>query len=321
MLTDMIALFEKFKYCFPEVNKLTGTYICLCFVLFWQCKKEETITYSWPEGLPGKFIFDEYRSAIGQGYGLIFTYDSNGLKQLTQGSHYFLPRWSPDGSEFICITDTTYFPAPFSQISGDITIVRSDGSDPVFIRVKTSHARLSADGTKIIYIKFMSNYSTEIRVMDRSGSDDHLLTPLSESFSDLSRDMNHILTNWDDNIYLINLAENSKTQLTDSGQNYGGVFSTDGNKIAYTHKDSWDSAQNIYLMNTDGTGKTNVTNYTSSNYGWAYSPTWSSDGTMMAFGLMNEEWNYVLHVINSDGSGLIRIEDEGHLGGWDWIDP
>jgi TolB protein len=60
----------------------------------------------------------------------------------------------------------------------------------------------------------------------------------------------------------------------------------------------------IYAMNADGSGQTNLTNHQASDA----SPAWSPDGTRIAFASWRiSPSNYEIFVMNADGSGVTRL--------------
>ena len=63
-----------------------------------------------------------------------------------------------------------------------------------------------------------------------------------------------------------------------------------------------DGNQEIYVMNADGSGVTNLTNNPSDDY----SPTWSPDGRRIAF-LSERDGNPEIYVVNADGSGTTNL--------------
>ena len=76
------------------------------------------------------------------------------------------------------------------------------------------------------------------------------------------------------------------------------TVSLDGSKIAYTGLGSY--GPSVYLINSDGTGKVELTDDLSGD------PVWSPDGSRIAFTL-NELAVLKLYVINADGTGIRRL--------------
>ena len=62
------------------------------------------------------------------------------------------------------------------------------------------------------------------------------------------------------------------------------------------------SGGEIYVMNADGSGQTNLTN----NTAWDSSPAWSPDGSKIAF-VSSRDGNDEIYVVNADGSGVTRL--------------
>jgi len=63
----------------------------------------------------------------------------------------------------------------------------------------------------------------------------------------------------------------------------------------------------IYVMNSDGSGQTGLTDNTEPDK----DPSWSPDGEKIAFGRESPEENFEIWVMNSDGSGQTRLTDNG----------
>jgi hypothetical protein len=100
-------------------------------------------------------------------------------------------------------------------------------------------------------------------------------------------------------------------QLTDriaGGQATGPALSPDGRQVAFSladpaSGDEWD----IYVINVDGTGLTNLTNDPGFD-GWR--PAWSPDGTQIAFfSTRDDPVNDEVYVMNADGSNVRRLTD------------
>jgi hypothetical protein len=77
-------------------------------------------------------------------------------------------------------------------------------------------------------------------------------------------------------------------------------WSPDGTKIAFTS--NVDGNDEIYVMNSDGTGVTRLTNSAASDS----DPAWSPDGLRIAF-MSDRDGNQEIYVMNADGSGQDRI--------------
>jgi len=63
-----------------------------------------------------------------------------------------------------------------------------------------------------------------------------------------------------------------------------------------------DGNEEIYVMNSDGSGVTRLTN----NLAWDRWPAWSPDGARIAFD-SDRDGNYEIYVINADGTGVTRL--------------
>ena len=66
----------------------------------------------------------------------------------------------------------------------------------------------------------------------------------------------------------------------------------------------------IFTINADGTGRTNLTN----NYEEEHSPAWSPDGRKIVY--VNGDANRSIWVMNADGSGqrAVTLISDGHIG-------
>ncbi|MBI3648880.1 MAG: PD40 domain-containing protein [Actinobacteria bacterium] len=93
------------------------------------------------------------------------------------------------------------------------------------------------------------------------------------------------------------------------------VFSPDGSEIAFVGypKGATRNGANydIYVMNADGTGVTNLTTSPADVQGWFSqdSPRWSPDGSMIAYNSDGEGSTSGLYVMNADGSDQRKIAD------------
>lgn len=79
------------------------------------------------------------------------------------------------------------------------------------------------------------------------------------------------------------------------------AWSPDGARLAFMA--TRDGNDEIYVMNADGSGQTNLTHHAASD---AF-PAWSPDGTKLAFMSRRDGRNYELYRMNSDGSDVTRL--------------
>jgi Tol biopolymer transport system component/CxxC motif-containing protein (DUF1111 family) len=97
----------------------------------------------------------------------------------------------------------------------------------------------------------------------------------------------------------------------------GGVpftsFSPDGRQYVFSAPDSGGSTQ-VFKMNVDGTGKTQLTSFSSAS---AIHPVMSPDGSKIAFA-SNASGNFQIWSMNPDGTGQTNLTNDGALGGNDY---
>ena len=65
--------------------------------------------------------------------------------------------------------------------------------------------------------------------------------------------------------------------------------------------------EDIYSMTSDGSERTRLTSIPGNDH---WPPTWSPDGTRIAFTSDGTEGRGEIHVMNSDGSGLTKLTDD-----------
>jgi Tol biopolymer transport system component len=101
----------------------------------------------------------------------------------------------------------------------------------------------------------------------------------------------------------INLDGSGTTNLVNSRANFiweSLGWSPDGSKLAFTSDgDGTDNYYDVFTVNADGSGFTNV----SAHRGPAWSPSWSPDGSKLAYS------NGIVYTVNADGSGFKGLTD------------
>ncbi|MBT8395978.1 MAG: PD40 domain-containing protein, partial [Gemmatimonadetes bacterium] len=95
-------------------------------------------------------------------------------------------------------------------------------------------------------------------------------------------------------------------RVAEGGAATGPALSPDGRKVVFS---AWPSGEEweIYLINVDGTGLTNLTSHPAFD-GWR--PAWSPDGSKISFfSTRDDPANDEIYVMNSDGTGVIRLTE------------
>jgi TolB protein len=98
-------------------------------------------------------------------------------------------------------------------------------------------------------------------------------------------------------------SDDQPTQLTTHAESDNkAAWSPDGTKIAFASMRDGDLE--IYVINADGTGLTNLTNAPTASDD---SPTWSPDGTQIAFASVRGGVAREIYVMDSDGGNQVRL--------------
>ena len=172
------------------------------------------------------------------------------------------PTFSPDGSKIAFVSERTGHLA--------IWVMNADGSNPVelFDGIGGNEPEFSPDGTKIIFGgNGGSGNDSEIWTMNADGT-----------------------------------GRNNLSQSVDFFE-YSPSFSPDGTKIVYFRDPKMGSPEpEIYMMNSDGSNKVNITN----NGGGDQNPTFSADGTRIVFESMRNN-NAEIYVMNVDGTNQTNL--------------
>ncbi len=210
--------------------------------------------------------------------------------QASEGSHSGAPEWAPDGSKILFLKTGN----PFLGDNTDIYAVAPDGSNLANLTNTPDVAReiainegrgpvWSPDGRRIAFEKY-------------HGSDDHGRA-----------------------IYIMGSDGTSQTRLT-----FGSIvafepsWSPDGTKLVYTVVFAVADQYAIELSNADGTGVTRLTHFGVDTL--VSDPLWSPDGGKISFSMSifvgnndvdHELFREELWVINPDGSGPMKVADDG----------
>jgi DNA-binding beta-propeller fold protein YncE len=221
----------------------------------------------------------------GSGRRVVFDTDPTRIAQIA---------WSPDGTRMA-------YQNPIAAERG-IYVANADGSDAVRLTdgINDAWPSWSPDGTRILFSS--SSYDSAIELCEPAGADFTCPT----------------------DIYVMEADGSNVVRLTtDIAPEYQPAWSPDGGRIAFVRvpvMEAWDeifNAPRIFTMNPEGGDVRQVSTGTG---GSDFSPTWSADGSHLAFAAIRyEDWG--IWVVNADGSNehlVLGSAMAGHVEDPEW---
>ena len=217
------------------------------------------------------------------------------------------PSWSPDGTRIAFSTDRD------GGGNWEIYVMRSDGTHQRRLTNTPEDEGLPAwspDGEKIVYTTnvFFGGNPT-IWLMDANGSGHRRLAEGSwPSWSPDGERIVYASGDWNDPRIFVMNADGSEQRTLDIRGASEPAWSPDGELIAYVADvgpdiESCDNEE-IFVMNSDGSGRTRLTDIPGNDH---WPPTWSPDGTRLAFTSDGKDGYGEIYVMSSDGSGLTQL--------------
>lgn len=230
---------------------------------------------------------------------------------------HFIANWSPDGRSVIFMADLgdgqaiwqvnadgsdfhQVFAAPPDGTGlDDGPAFTPDGSWIIFTRCCPQSSgyglwRVHPDGTglRIVTTETVGRHQGDV------GASDNLpqVTPDGRTIVfHRNSDANRIAT--------VNFAGGRLRELT-PGELDGQIpnVSPDGRRIVFQGSD--DAGVDVWVVNLDGTGLTNLT-----NDGASLNPSYSPDGTTIVFGRVMDDGSRDLFTMNANGSGVTQLTD------------
>jgi Tol biopolymer transport system component len=201
------------------------------------------------------------------------------------GNRNDMPVWSPDGNSIAFFSDRGGNP--------DIYIMKADGSQV---------EQLTRDAFASLYF------------MKSAEDSNPSWSPDGSQIAFESGRHNQMLTYVNHDIYVMAADGSNVKRLTNDGADEGGPrWSPSGDSIAYVKMEyfsdediienpTWD----IYVMKVDGTQLIQLTKDSSNEL----EPSWSPDGTKIAFISDRNGPDFDIYVMNADGSNLTQLTDD-----------
>jgi TolB protein len=281
----------------------------------------------------GKIAFSRYQREAGYDIYTVDPDGSNLSRLISDSDEGAQPAWSPDGTQI-------------AFGSGPIWVMGADGSNLRMLTPNRSVDNLSLgstwspDGEQLAFASAESPKSsiTDIYTMDVDSSNKTNITNspgVNDLYFDLSPDGSKMCLHRfgepekggenyvEGGIYVMRVGSvdaSNPSRLTD----YHGIecaWSPDGRKIAYSYEQPEQLGvtkqdADVYVMNSDGSGKTNLTNNQNwdvkPNRKWEGAPQWSPDGKRIAFtsnrdGNLDLSYNSDVYTMDADGSDVVRV--------------
>jgi Tol biopolymer transport system component len=242
--------------------------------------------------------------------------DGSNQKNISLNAAKDLPVvWSPDGRKIAFQSNRTG--------AGDIYVMNSDGSGLTRLTTSTYADQAptwSPDSQKIAFIsKRDGNF--DVFVMNADGANQVNLTrSLSPEYDPIwSPTENKIaFRSYRDGLtkyYVMNADGANQVRLTNArvDENYLD-WSPDGQRVAfasYFYTPSYEEHYDVWVVNADGSGGTNLLPITPYYGGGDFEPDWSPDGKTLAMGSTRyngSPYGYTeIYTINPDGSNALRL--------------
>ena len=287
-------------------------------------------------GQNGKIAFVA-RNLEQSGYSDIYVVnpDGTGRVQLTDGSlDDTSPDWSPDGTKIAYVHGGAGDLNADYNYPGTIMVMNSDGSGKRKLLDDGSSPAWSPDGTKIAFSR-----EGDLWTVDAEGSAEETL--LVES----PPECEYLLPDWSPDgrklaltelcyedaggellpffhVATINANGSEFARLTNSNNDRGGEYfpdwSPDGTKITYGAFHLTGGTSDIWVMNSDGSQKRQLTfedagaTYDGEYYSRSSRSTWAPDGTKIVFAMntcCSTDLDGIIHLMNPDGTGRVPIID------------
>ena len=283
-----------------------------------------------PVAQENRIVYQSNRDPLGSFDIYSMLPDGSGNTRLTSSFDNFYPALSPDGTRVV-------FTSNRDNPMYDIYVMNSDGSYVKRLAASAAanyNPRWSADGTKIIFTSTRGaadptdrglSASWEVYLMNSDGSNLKRVTnnTVGEWDPDLSpdgtqivfaSDRDHPRFSWNRDLYLMNVDGTNVRRLTSQdGTIEAPRFDASGQRVVYDVMNG--SAPGIYVL--AGHSPTRLTFDAGGSI--EFTPTWSPDGTQIAYTHFVSGTGSQIYKMNADGSNQKRVtRDPAYAQRPDW---
>ncbi len=257
-----------------------------------------SIGYVEPPAPTGKLAFRSDHN--GEPDIFVINADGTGEKNLTDHPGWdFAPAWSPDGSRIVFTSER--------DGNSEIYVMNADGSGLTNLTNNPAPdfgPAWSPDGSKIVFGSDRDGTNIgELYVMNADGSNVYRLGQRDDvQHPAWSPDGNRIAFSAGD-LYVVNADGTGETRLTEGMGGFLPQWVPDGSRIIFST--TLDANDEIFSVNTDGSGLRNLTN----SPAFDVTPVLSPDGTHVVFDSDRENptASTGIHILNVDSAEVARF--------------
>jgi Tol biopolymer transport system component len=287
---------------------LAVLFFCMCGNTKQPMESQSNLTPEFP--ISGSVVFHSNMDGDNE----IYLMTQNSITRLTDNTwNDEYPVWSPDGAQIAFSAD--------QEGHYDIFVMEADGSNITRLTTTEAHEKEPSwfpDGKSIAYSsevkKFIRKQLTLWRVDVQTKNTKRIIPGYNKGHAipnvsprgDLLTFTGKRTMGWDAAMY--DLQQNKVQFLDEGGKSCRARFSKDGSKLAYVSSKA-DGKGDIWMMNSDGTGKTRLTERDDT---YDYFPSWSPDGMLVVFNSSKQHdhnGDWALYVIDIESREVRLLFD------------
>jgi Tol biopolymer transport system component len=256
-----------------------------------------------PPDLRGEIVFQSDRDGNAEIY--LLELKGGRLGRLTRNTAFDgYPVWSPDGKKiaFESNRDGAFHIYTMDRDGNQVTKITSGPGPNRFPAWSPDAKKIAFESTRE---KDSEIYQIEVDSRLESRLTDGWFKSTLPNWSPDGRKIAFTANKLGWGVYLLDLGDRTIKMLDNEGGSCRPHFSPDGKKMAFVSQKA-DGKGDIWVMNSDGTNKTQITRNRET---YEYYPTWSPDGRYLAYSTTSDkkQGHWKIQVIPSGGGTPIQI--------------